>query len=853
MNPNTLKFTGQNLPNRPLHVLRDRQAITNLPTPLTSFIGRNQEISELAQLLTTTRLLTLSGAGGIGKTRLAIEVASQMLDQFGEGVWWVELAPLSDGQLIPQAISRVLQLRDEPDHSSLAILLNYLQNKEILLVLDNCEHLIRECAVVLEKLLLNCPALQVLVTSREALAIGGEVIRRVPSLSLPEPQTLSQPDLDRLAQSESIQLFLERVRAGQPDFALTSHNANLTTAICEHLDGMPLAIELAAARTKVLSLEQIAARLQDRFRFLTGGSRTALPRQQTLAATIEWSYELLSGKEQTLLRRLAVFASGCTLEAAEAVAAGLDLEPAEVLDSLTQLVNKSLVITGLQKDSIRFGLLETIRQYGREKLEESGEAATVQQIHLNYFLKLAEQAALELKGAGQISWLARLEVERANLRSAFEHALSSRDLESGLRLVGALWPFWFLQSHYSEGRGWAAEILPLVAGWPPCRSLAQVITADGDLAIDQGNFAEAQSLLAEALTMWRELGDEAGIATGLSSLVHLTIHQRNFAAAGPLLRECLELYERMGDQWGIAITRGRMGWEAWGQKDFGTARTLLQQALNQLRELGDQEELGKVLNRLGELARYEGNDREAWGYYVEALDLFHALGQTSHIAMVLFNFAFILQHEGNFRRSGEMLWEGLDLLLQKKGTRIFVHTSLVGLGCLAALRKEAELAARLFGAAENYARKTGDSLDLADQVDYDRNLQLLKSLLDEASLARAWDEGRELTIEQALAFAKPLAGPGLAAPTTQNPPDRSESAGSFKRPHLQEVQTANGLTRREIEVLGLVAAGLTDAQVAEKLVLSPRTVSKHLQSIYSKLELPSRSAATRYALEHHLA
>lgn len=849
MNPNAFKFSGQNLPARPLHVLKDRQVITNLPTLLTSFIGRDQDIVKLAQLLSTTRLLTLTGTGGIGKTRLAIEVASQMLDRFEDGVWWVELAPLYEGQLIARALALVLQLRDEPEPFPFSSLLAYLKNKQMLLVVDNCEHLVQECAGIVETLLLNCPALQVLVTSREGLGIGGEVCWQVPPLSLLETKTLSQLDLAQLARSESVQLFLERARLGSPEFALTSHNANLIAAICESLDGLPLAIELAAARVKVLSLEQIAIRLQDRFRLLTGGSRTDLPRHQTLQATLDWSYGLLSSSEQILLRRLSVFAGGWDLEAAEAVAAGGDIKAAEVLDSLTQLVNKSLVLTNLKEDKVHFRLLETIRQYAWERLEASGETASVQQIYAGYYLKLAEQGAVELKGANQLTWLGRLEGERDNFRAAFDHLLSSRDLDRGLQLAGALWPFWFLKSHYTEGRSWLAEILPMVAGWEPCRSLALAINADGDLAIDQGNFTQARSRLEEALAMWRELGDEDGIATGLSSLVHLTIHQRDFEAAQPLLQECLALYERAGDHRGIAITRGRLAWEAWGQKDFGTVRILLQEALTQLRELGDKEELGKVLNRLGELARYESHDQEAWDYYQEALDLFRVLGQTSHMAMVLFNMAFILQHQGDFRRSGELMFEGLNLLLQKRGTKIFIQTGLAGLACLAVCGRHLVLAARLFGAAEGYARTTGDSLDLGDQVEYDKNLALLKSLLEEASLNQAWKEGLELTIEQALALAKPLLISD-SAPAT--PPDWSKVVGRFHKPLTLEVQVLTGLTRRELEVLRLVAAGLTDAQVADRLVLSPRTVSKHLQSIYSKLELPSRSAATRFALEHQL-
>src|ERR671917_1439263 len=421
-----------------------------LPSELSSFVGREEELAEVKRLLVNDRLLTLTGSGGCGKTRLALAVARELLEGFEDGVWLVELASLADPSLVPQVVASTLGVREQPGRSLTETLSDYLSSKKMLLVLDNCEHLIEGCAELAEALLRSCPELRVLATSREALGITGEVAWPVPSLSLPDVRRL--PDIESLPSYESARLFVERAAAVKPTFALTEQNASSVAHICYRLDGIPLAIELAAARTKVLSVEEIAARLGDSFRLLAAGSRTAMPRQRTLHATMDWSHQLLSQKERVLFRRLSVFAGGFTLEAAESICAGEELQRNEVLDLLSHLVDKSLVIMWEDRTGTRYRLLETIRQYGKERLEEVGEAAHVRERHAGCYLAVAEEAEPELKGERQVTWLEPLETEHENLRVTMAWLLGRGESEEAARLGWALWLFWGIRTHLGEGR-----------------------------------------------------------------------------------------------------------------------------------------------------------------------------------------------------------------------------------------------------------------------------------------------------------------------------------------------------------------------------------------------------------------
>ena len=429
----------------------------NLPAQLTSFIGRQREMAEVRRLLGETRLMTLTGAGGAGKTRLALEAAAGLRPDFTDGIWWVELASLYDPALVPQAVGAALGLRDQASRPMLDQLGDHLRARRLLLVLDNCEHLIAACAITANTLLRVAPTLRILVTSREPLEIAGEITYRVPSLETPDPAHL--PPFASLARFEAVRLFADRAAAVLPGFVLTEANGSAVAEICCGLDGIPLAIELAAARMRTLSVEELRVRLRDRFRVLTGGSRVALPRHRTLRATIDWSYGLLSEPERVLLRRLAVFTGGWTLEAAEAVCSGDGVPEGEVLDLLAHLVDKSLVILEWPSDVGRYRLLETVRQYGLELLEERGETLIWRQRHASFFLAVAEEAEPKLFGPEQDAWFARLEAEHGNLRAALEWLAQQDEALQGLRLAGALWRFWEVRGHLAEARTWLSEML----------------------------------------------------------------------------------------------------------------------------------------------------------------------------------------------------------------------------------------------------------------------------------------------------------------------------------------------------------------------------------------------------------
>jgi non-specific serine/threonine protein kinase len=538
----------------------------NLPRQLTSFVGRERELAEVKRLLGEAPLLTLTGAGGAGKTRLALRVAAEASGDFADGVWLVELAPLANPTLVPQAVATALGVREAPGRALTDTLTEYLHTREILLVFDNCEHLVAAAAQLTETLLQACPRLRILATSREALGLAGELAWRVPSLTLPDPDRFAGagPGAESiLVEYEAVRLFLDRATFALPSFALSDQNAPTIAQICRRLDGMPLAIELAAARVRALTVEQIAERLDDRFRLLTGGSRTSLPRQQTLRATVDWSYDLLSEAERVLLHHLSVFSGGWALEAAEAVCGGDAVPSSAVLDLLVQLVDRSLVLAEPQGVEERYRLLETVRQYAREKLLEAGEANGVRDRHRDYFLSLAEQADPELRGREQLTWLERLTREQDNLRAAIEWSLTRDPAETALRLAGALGWFWDLRGHWSEGRAWVERCLELATpnDAQPDRTATQVapwvrgriFLAAGILALVQTDFAAARPSLEEAIQLSRSAGDHWGVARALMSLAPVEAYQGRHGEAAAHLQEGLALFRAVGDKWGTAL------------------------------------------------------------------------------------------------------------------------------------------------------------------------------------------------------------------------------------------------------------------------------------------------------------
>jgi predicted ATPase/DNA-binding CsgD family transcriptional regulator len=777
----------------------------NLPLELSSFIGREREMDEIKQLLTETRLVTLTGPGGSGKTRLALKVAQDQVKEFEDGVWLVELASLSDEHLVPQTVASVLRVREQPDQSLTDVLIEHLKPKKPLLILDNCEHLVRVCARLAEALLLACPGLHILATSREPLGVSGEFTWLVPPLSAPDHlHTLS---IEELSNYEAVMLFVERATAVLSSFALTDQNAPAVMEVCRKLDGMPLAIELAAARVRVLSVAQISERLERCFRLLKTDNRTALPRQRTLRATIDWSYGLLSEEEQALFRRLSVFSGGLTLGAAEEVCAEEDIEQYEILDLLSQLVDKSLVLVTEQGgEEARYRLLETVRQYGWEKLSESGEAAEVRERHAVFFLDLAERVEPAIMGPGLEARVERLEQEHDNLRTALGWLREEREAERGLRLAGALGRFWWFRGYFSEGRAQLDEFLELagaasqrtVARAKALHTLGVLIYRSADYSA--GDQEVACSRLGESVEIYRELRDEPRATAVLRELGYLSAEAGDWKTARSSLEESLRLGRQSGDEHGIALTRSYLGIMAVLRGEHDSARAHLEESLGVLRRLGELPEVKVCSFYRGLLACDEGDYATACARFAETVEDAPLLQIYRYaVPWVLQGYAQLATREGQHAR-----------------------------------------ALRLAGAAAALHQSLGQSVGPASMAYFRRNQEPTWKALGEQEGNAAFEEGQAMTFEEALAYALEAAPPQRGAEDTSGV--------------VQETIEANPtvLSARELEVLKLVAEGLSDSQVAQRLYLSPRTVGHHLRRIYRKLGVSSRTAALREAARRGL-
>ncbi len=763
----------------------------NLPLQLSSFVGREEELAEVERLLGDTRLLTLTGPGGSGKTRLAVVAASELVGRFEDGIWMVELAPLSDPSLVSQAGASVLGAREQPGRSVLETLSEHLRAKELLLVLDNCEHLIGACAGAVETLLRSCPRLRVLATSREALAISGEVAWPVPSLTLPDLRRL--PDIEGLPRYESARLFVERAAAVRLGFALTEQNAAAVARVCYRLEGIPLAIELAAARTKALSVEEISERLEESFGLLTSGGRTVLPRQRTLRATIDWSHELLGREEQALFRRLSVFAGGFTLAAAESVCAGEDLEREEVLELLSHLVDKSLVLVAERDGEARYRLLETVRQYGGEKLDGAGEETEVGRRHADFYAWLAEEAEPQLKGEQQVAWLERLETEHDNLRAALRWLLGRGESEIVARLGWALWLFWGIRSNFAEGRRLMEQALSAEGGAAiPASARAKALYVEAMMANYQGDHGSAESLAVESLGLFRELNDKLGSAYALSNAGFAANGQGQHKRAITLIEESVDLFLAEGEEWGAAIELGFLAVSWRDQGDHERAKNLAERGLALSRQVGERQAISAALYTLATLAQAERDHERARDLFEEGLELSAELGNEADVAHCLEGLAAVAAAEGRIARAAR-LWGAEEALLERMEAAVYTY--------------------------------------VPDRSLHRSRVAAARAQLDEGAFGAAWAEGRAMPPEQAIEYA-------------------------LDHPETLEISSPEaypaGLSAREVEVLRLVATGLSNSEVAEKLFLSSRTVDWHLGSIYRKLGIHSRAEATRFASEHGL-
>ena len=604
----------------------------NLPAPTTSFIGREKEKVEIKQAIGAHRLVTLTGSGGTGKTRLSLQVAADLLDQFADGIWFVELAPLTDSSLIPQTILTAMEASEQQDKTPAQALIERVRGKKLLLILDNCEHLIEAVAKLVETLLSNAPELKVMASSREALGVKGEMAWHVPSMSVPDAK--SSTSLDEFSRLESVRLFIERAILAKPHFQLTKDNASSVAQICSRLDGIPLAIELAAARVRALSVEQIAARLDDRFHLLTGGSRTALPRQQTLREMIDWSFNLLSEQEKHLLRRLAVFIGGWTLEAAEQVCVeergGLD-----ILDLLTHLVDKSLVNMEESAEDVRYRMLETTRQYAREMLMMSEETRIYRDQHLEYFLKYAETAQLELRGRKQAEWMSLLETEHDNLRAALEWSQGTRP-ELGLRIAAALIDFWDTHGHLTEARRWLETMLQKTAHLDPSPARVDALLGAMAFAIRQTDLEISRKLLEDGLALARAIDYNAGIARGLMARgVVAEYFEGDFEKAEEYYNAGLDIYRRTGDKLAIGQALGPLASCALKGYEFSHAEKLYRESLSLFREIENEREIAGALENLAEVALERRNYTDAHSFAEESLSLYRKLEDKHGIATAL--------------------------------------------------------------------------------------------------------------------------------------------------------------------------------------------------------------------------
>jgi predicted ATPase/class 3 adenylate cyclase len=767
----------------------------NLPRQLTSFIGREKAIGEIKTLLTRTSLLTLTGSGGCGKTRLALQVAAEVLEQYPEGVWLVELAPLADPALVPQTVTAALGLTEQTGKSYLQTLSEFLKSKRLLLVLDNCEHLLTACAQLCDALLRACPHLSILASSREGLGIAGEQTYRVPSLSLPDPK--EKLTVEQVSQYEAVRLFIERAMSSKADFAVTNASAPALASVCHRLDGIPLAIELAAARIRSLSVEEINTRLDNRFRLLTGGSKTALPRQQTLRALIDWSYSLLTDQEKLLLGRLSVFAGGWTLAAAEQVCSGESetgegIEEWEVLDLLTSLVDKSLVIAETQEQSTRYRLLETVRQYARDRLAESEQGMAAHSRHRDYFLMLAEETRPKLLGSEQAQWLEVLEAEHENLRLALTFCLEEPDgAEAGLRLAVALPVFWEMRGHLSEGRQHLSAALARSVGLGPLKARAEALSGAGLLAWMQGDYSAARSLHEENLTIRQELGDKRGIAGSLNNLGLVAQDQGDYGAARALYEEALGLNRELGNRDWEAINLNNLGLVAYNQGDYaaaralygealglsrelshryleannlsnlgnvacnqgdyGAARALQEESLAIYRELGDKRGIAGSLGNLGLVAQEQGDYGAARALQEESLAIYRELGDKRGIAESLHNLGEVANDQGNYGAARALYEESL-AIRHELGGKLGLAESLDAFASLFHQTQPEGHAARLWAAATALREVMGAPRIPVEQERFDREVAEARSALGEVAFAAAFEEGRAMTLEQAVEY-----------------------------------------------------------------------------------------------------
>jgi len=810
----------------PLRSLGSAALPNNLPAQLARFIGRGRELAEVRALVESSRLVTLTGAGGCGKTRLGLQVAAELLDGSGDGVWLVELAAVTDQDAAAPAMAAALGIVAQTGRPVAETLVDALAPLDILIVLDNCEHLIGGCAKTADAIVRHCPRVHLLVTSREPLGIGGEAVYRVPSLSLPGPDDNGSPAPES---SDAVALFVDRARTQGASLAVDEQTAPLVVSVCRRLDGMPLAIELAAARLRTMSLASLHDRLDQRFRLLTGGSRTALERQQTLRATVDWSYSLLTGAEQLLLRRLPVFAESFDLDAAEAVCGFGDLEVLDVAGLLGSLADKSLVLAEPAGGTLRYRLLETIRQFAAERLAEAGEdeAAALAAAHGAHFLGVAEAAAPHLTGPDQGRWLARLDAEQANLRRAAGHAAGDPEGTARvLRFGVALRRYWMARYRYEEAGGMLVPALqrPDARADPGLFGAALVAAVLTARAAGSGT---ARQLGDQAVEVARRLGDERLLIESLAASCDAYFFAGEPETGLPLGQEAVERARQLGDD--VLLGESLMAYLLCSDLiDPARYRQLFAEAIACTRRSGDQLISRYLYNNAGVQALQAGDIPAARAHLDAAAQTMQAIGENS--AVVPGNLGWVLRQEGD-PDAARSMFEASLRTARRNGDRAGIAYASLGLACLAADRDDWHQAGVLHGVAQAFLDRAGEPWQDPEARYRRESLADVRARLGADQADRAYAEGMALSVDAALDLAR---GQLTVAPDPRQPPEP---------PGLAQ------LSARERELVILVARGATDAQIAAQLYIAVSTVRSHLDRIRDKTGCRRRADLTRMALQ----